>query len=108
LIITNKDLKEAINWRKDWQVSILAKESLKMAMRKSIFKIEKDDELRVNLKHLVHYTLLWIAYIDNYCNIYKTLKARNYKYLVRIYWMLSEFKYKNAKFIYGWHLTKEQ
>jgi len=40
--------------------------------------------------------------------MHKALKARNYKYLVRIYWMLSELKYRNAKFIYGWHLTKEQ
>jgi len=69
--------------------------------------MEEDNELRVNLKYPVYYTLLWIVYIDDYYNIYKTLKARNYKYLVRIYWMLSELKYRNAKFIYGWHLTKE-
>jgi len=47
--------------------------------------MQEDDELRVNLKHLVYYMLLWIAYVDNYYNIYKALKARNYKYLVRIY-----------------------
>jgi len=76
-------------------------------MRKSIFKIEEDDELRVNLKHPAYYTLLWIIYIDNYCDIHKTPKARNYKYLVRIYWMLSELKYRNAEFMHGWHLTKE-
>jgi len=77
-------------------------------MRKSIFKVEEDDELRVNLKHLAYYILLWIVYIDDYCDIHKTLKARNYKYLVRMYWMPSELKYRNVKFIYGWHLTKEQ
>ena len=77
-------------------------------MRKSIFKIEEDDELRVNLKHLVHYTLLWIACIDDYCDMYETLKVRNYKYPVRMYQMLSELKYRNAEFMYGWHLIKEQ
>jgi len=47
--------------------------------------MQENNKLRVNLKHLVHYMLLWIVYIDNYYNIYKTLKKRNYKYLVRIY-----------------------
>jgi len=69
--------------------------------------MQEDNKLRVNLKHLVHYTLLWIVYIDNYYNIYKILKERNYKYLVRIYWMPSELKYRNSKFMYRWHLTKE-
>jgi len=70
--------------------------------------MQEDNELRVNLKYLVYYMLLWIAYIDNYCNIYKTLKVRNYKYSVRIYWMLSEVKYRNANYIYGWHLAEKQ
>jgi len=69
--------------------------------------MQEDDKLRVNLKYLVYYTLLWIVYIDNYYNIYKTPKERNYKYLVRMYWMPSELKYRNIKFIYRWHLTKE-
>jgi len=63
--------------------------------------MQEDNKLRVNLRHLVYYTLLWIVYIDDYCDIYKTLKERNYKYPVRMYWILSELKYKNAKFIYG-------
>jgi len=70
--------------------------------------MQEDDKLRVNLKHLAHYTLLWIAYIDNYCNIHKTLKIRNYKYLVKIYWMPSETKYRNANYMYRWHLAKKQ
>jgi len=69
--------------------------------------MQEDDKLKVNLKYLAYYTLLWIAYIDNYYNIYKAPKRRNYKYLVRIYWILSELKYRNNKFIYKWHLTKE-
>jgi len=70
--------------------------------------MQEDDELRVNPKHLVYYTLLWIACVDNYCNMHEALKARNYKYLVRIYWMPSEVKYRNADYIYGWHLAEKQ
>jgi len=32
--------------------------------------------------------------------MYKILKEKNYKYLVKIYWILSEIKYKDTKFIY--------
>jgi len=32
--------------------------------------------------------------------MYKALKVRNYKYLVKIYWMPNKLKYRNAKFIY--------
>jgi len=62
--------------------------------------MQEDNKLRVNPKHLVYYMLLWIAYIDNHYNIHKALKKRNYKYLVRMYWMPSELKYKNAKFMH--------
>ena len=47
--------------------------------------MQEDNKLRVNLKYLVYYTLSWIVYVDNYYKIYKALKERNYKYLVRIY-----------------------
>jgi len=63
----------------------LVKKSLKAVIRKSIFKKEEDNKPRVNLKHLAYYTLLWIIYIDNYCEMHKALKARNHKYLVRMY-----------------------
>jgi len=76
-------------------------------MKKNIFKMQEDDELKVNLKHLVYYTLLWIICIDNKCEMHKVLKARNYKYLVRIYWILSEAKYRNANYIYRWHLAEK-
>jgi len=38
--------------------------------------MQEDDKLRVNLKHLVHYTLLWTVYIDNYYNIHKAPKKK--------------------------------
>jgi len=70
--------------------------------------MQEDDEPRVNPKHLVYYTLLWIAYVDNECEMHKVLKVRNYKYLVRMYWMPSEAKYRNTDYIYRWHLTEKQ
>jgi len=49
------------------------------------FKLKDKDKLRVNLKYTAHYTLSWIAYVDNTYNIYRALKDKNQKYLVRIY-----------------------
>jgi len=40
--------------------------------------------------------------------MYKVPKVRNYKYLVRIYWMPSELKYRNANYMHGWHLAEKQ
>jgi len=76
------------------------KESLKLVIKRNIFKKEEDNKLRVDLKHLAYHTLLWIVYIDNYYDIHEVLKKKNYKYLIRMYWILSKLKYKNAKFIY--------
>jgi len=70
--------------------------------------MQENNELRVNLKHLVHYTLLWIAYIDDYCDMHKILKVRNHKYLVRMYWMPSELKYRNANYMHGWYPAEKQ
>ena len=54
------------------------------------FKLKDKDKLRVNLKHLVYYILLQIVYIDNIYKIYKALKVKNKKYLVRIYQVLDK------------------
>ena len=70
--------------------------------------MQEDNKLKVNLKHLVYYTLLWIVYINNYYNIHEVPKKKNYKYLIRMYWMLSKLKYRNEEFIYRWHLTRKQ
>jgi len=39
--------------------------------------------------------------------MYKIPKVRNYKYPVRMYWMSSELKYRNAEFMYRWHPTEK-
>jgi len=64
------------------------------------FKLKNKDKLRVNLKHVAYYILSWIACVDNICNIYRVLKDKNRKYLVRIYWALEEKGFRNAKYIH--------
>ena len=70
------------------------------------FKLKDKDELRVNLKHLVYYILAWIAYINNMCNMYRTPKDKYRKYLIRMYWIIDERRYKDTKYIHGWHLVE--
>jgi hypothetical protein len=49
------------------------------------FELKSEDKLRVDLKHLAHYILAWIVYIDDMCKIHKALKVKNKKYLARMY-----------------------
>jgi len=46
--------------------------------------------------------------MDNICNIYRALKDKNRKYLVRIYWAPEEKRFRNAKYIYSWHPVEVQ
>jgi len=41
------------------------------------FKLKNKDKLKVNLKYIAHYILLWIAYMNNTCNMYRALKDKN-------------------------------
>jgi len=72
------------------------------------FKLKDKDELRVNPKHAAYYILLWIACINNTCNMHRAPKDKNRKYLVRIYWAPEEKRFRNAKYIYSWHLVEVQ
>ena len=74
---------------------VLVKETLllKPRLKKYKFKQFTKNKLRVYMKYLVHYTLLWIACVDNYCEIYRALKAKYNKYLIRMYWGPNEKKY---------------
>ena len=73
-----EDLKDknAINQRKKWQITILVKDYFKKWSRNRQFKITKNNKPKVNLKYLVHYILLQIAYIDNLYNIHLILKKK--------------------------------
>ena len=72
---------------------ILAKEVLLLRKKNYWFKFKDKDEPRVGLRHLAHYILSWIIYVDNYYKIYKILKEKYKRYLVRIYWIIEEKKY---------------
>ena len=52
--------------------------------------------------------LVWIIYINNKYNMHRALKIKYKKYLIRIYWVLKDLKYRNAKYIYKWHLLEQQ
>ena len=65
------------------------------------FKLKDKNKLRVNLKNAAHYTLLWIACVDDICNIYRAPKDKNWKYLARIYWALEEKRFRNTKYIHS-------
>ena len=64
------------------------------------FKLKNKNKLRVNLSYLAYYMLLWIACVDDMYNIYRTLKNKNWKYPVRIYWAPEEKRFRDAKYIY--------
>jgi len=70
------------------------------------FKLKDKDKLRVDLKHLAHYILAWIVYMNNICNIYRTPKDKYRKYLIRIYWIIDEKRYRDAKYMHSWHLVE--
>ena len=106
LIITLKDLKDGLTeQRSNKQIIILANKELTLRSLRQRFKLKDKDKLRVNLKYLAYYILVQIIYIDNQYNIYKMLKVKNRKYLVRIYQTLDKRKYRNAKYIYRWYLV---
>ena len=67
---------ESIGQRKKWQITISAKDYFKKWSRNRQFKITEDNKPKVNLKHLAHYTLLQIAYVDDLCDIYLTPKKK--------------------------------
>ena len=91
LIIILKDLEEGLTeQRNNRQVLVLANKGLIFRSLRQRFKLKDKDELRVNLKYLAYYILVQIIYIDNQCDIYKALKAKKKKYLVRIYQLLDK------------------
>ena len=106
LIITLKDLEEGLmDQRSNKQIIILVNKGLMFRSLRQRFKLRDKDKPRVNLKHLAYYILVQIIYIDNQYNIYKALKVKNKKYLVRIYQMPDKRKYRNAKYIYRQYLV---
>ena len=57
-------------------------------------------------KHLIYYTLLQIAYIDDYYRMYQYPKQKAKWYLKRIYWLQASRQYRNAKFLHRWYVLE--
>ena len=72
------------------------------------FELKLEDEEQINFKHSAHYTLSWIACVDNHCNIHHVLKAKHNRYPKRMEWNDSEKKFWDAKVIYKWHPSAVQ
>ena len=45
-------------------------------MKNYKFKVTKEDKLKVNLKYLAYYILLWIACVNNIYSIYLVPKKK--------------------------------
>jgi len=67
------------------RILVPANEIVIFRLTQQRFKLKDKDKLRVDLKHLAHYTLVWIACVNNICDMHKNPKEKNRKYLMRIY-----------------------
>jgi len=89
--------KQADNWRDNWEFTVNTdSQKLLLQKRGHRFTLKKNNKLRINLKHPVYYTLLWIVYIDDYCNLHYTPKAKHSKYPKRMNWDDSKKKFQNV------------
>ena len=96
--------KQAQNQRENWSVLVPVDSQKTLPLKRGYkFKLEPEDELRVNLKHLVHYTLLWIMCVDNYCNLHHVLKTKSGRYPRRMEWNDNKRKFQDMKVMHGWH-----
>jgi hypothetical protein len=108
LIMTLKDLEhQSEDWRIERRILVLAKEFAVFRLPRERFELKSEDEPRVDPKHLAHHILAWIACVDDMCEIYKAPKVKNKKYLARMHWMQNEQRYRNAKYMHGWHPTED-
>ena len=104
-----KDLEaRSEHWREDWRVTVPANDTSTVRERNYRFELKDEDEPRVDPKHPAHHTLSWIACVDDHCDMHRVPKAKNRKYPVRMHWMKTEKKFRDAKFVHGWHPVDTQ
>jgi len=109
LIMTSRNLEEqSADWRSERQVSVPANDAPTFRERNQRFKLEEEDEPRVDPKHPAHHTLSWIACVDDQCEMHKAPKVKNKKYPFRMHWAPDERQYRDAKFMHGWHPVEVQ
>ena len=80
LIITLKDLEEqAVDWKEIMRILVPANEIVTFKSTRQRFKLKDEDKLKVNLRHLAHYTLAQIACVDDIYNMHKKPKEKKPK-----------------------------
>jgi hypothetical protein len=109
LIMTSRNLEDsAVDWRETARVSVPANETAAIRSTSYQFELKNEDEPRVNPTHPAHHTLSWIACVEDTCNIHRAPKDKNRKYPTRMYWIAEEKRFRNAKYMHGWHPTETQ
>ena len=96
------------DWRSDRQVSVPAEERPTVRLAKQRFELKDEDEPRVDPSHPAHHTLSWIACVDDTCNMHRAPKDKVRKYPARMYWAPDEKRYRDAKYMHGWHPVEVQ
>ena len=101
--------KQAQDWRENWSVSVpVDGQKVLLLGRGCKFKFKLEDKLRIDPRHSAYYTLLWIAYVDNHCNLHHVLKTKVSRYPRRMEWNNNKKKFQDTKVIYRWHLSAVQ
>jgi len=89
--------KQADNWRDNWEFIVNADSQKSLPQKRGHkFTLKRDNKPRINSKHLAHYMLLWIACVDDYCNLHYTPKIKYSKYPKRMNWNDSKKKFQNV------------
>jgi hypothetical protein len=109
LIMTSKNLEEqAEDWRENRRITVPANETAVFRTTRERFELQDEDEPRVDPKHPAHHTLAWIACVDDMCSMHRTVKDKHRKYPTRMHWMTDEKRFRNAKYMHGWHPLEER
>ena len=92
---------QAQNWRENWSVTVNTDSQKLLLLKQSQkFELKEQNKPRVNPRHSAYYILLWIACVDNYCNLYYVLKVKHSKYPKKTKWDSNKKKFRNAKVMY--------
>jgi len=109
LIMTSRNLEEGSrDWRSERQISVPAAELPVVRSTRYRFELKSEDEPRVDPRHAAHHTLSWIACVEDTCNMHRAPKDKNRKYPARMYWAPEEKRFRDAKYMHGWHPVEVQ
>ena len=85
---------QAQDWKDNWSVLVNMDNQKSLPQRQNQrFKLEEQNEPKVDPRHLAHYTLLWIACINDYFNLHYMPKTKHSKYPRKTEWDSSKKKF---------------